>query len=71
MRAELSGSCPTSTDQLKQMKIAEFVQSIEKSQVKMALVSLRMPPNEDLDNHIDRFEDVIEVSTTELREAYS
>lgn len=71
MRLEQNENCPTSLGQLKNLMIEEFVPSTEKSQAKMSLVTLRMTANEDVDKHIDRFENLMEVSNTDMKEAYN
>lgn len=44
--------------------------SIKKAPGKMDLVGLRMNSHDAVDKHIDRFEEVIEASGTDMKEAY-
>lgn len=71
MREENAGRNPESMDDLRKRMFKEFVPSIEKSQAKMELVALRMVTKDDTDKHIDRFEELMETSETDLSEAYS
>lgn len=71
MRLESQEQAPETIDQLKTLMIKEFIPSIEKSQAKMALVSLRMNYTDDVDKHIDKFEELMEISGTDMAEGYS
>lgn len=71
MRLEESGQRPADLDELRKQMIKEFVPSIEKSQAKMELVALKMGLKDEIDKHIDRFEELMETSQTDMKEAYS
>lgn len=71
MRQENAGKEPGSMEELRKAMVAEFVPSIEKSQAKMELVALRMNAKDSTDKHIDKFEELMDTSETEISEAYS
>lgn len=67
MRIESTDECPATIEELKQLMFKEFVPSIERSQAKMCLVSLRMGIKDDVDRHIDRLEELMEISGTDMK----
>lgn len=71
MRTEASAKSPATFEELRKLMFKEFVPSIEKSQAKMDLVALKMKMGDATDKHIDKFEELMETSKTDMSEAYS
>lgn len=70
MRVEATEDSVQNIDELRRLMFKEFVPSIEKSQTNMSLVALQMNAKADVDNHIDNFEEPMEISENDMKGAY-
>lgn len=71
LRLEALGNHPTSVENLRKKMFNYFVRSMEKSEAKMELFALRMVFKSELDKHIDKYEELMETSETDMKEAHS
>lgn len=70
MRVEREGTVIQDLNDLRSAMFKEFVPQTEKTQAKVDLVALRFRASDDPNAHIDRFEQLMEVSQTRSQEAY-
>ncbi len=68
MRCERAGTKPTTVAELQAAMIKEFVPADEKARAKMDLMNIEMKAS--MDAHIAKFQELVEICSTPLSEAY-